>query len=181
MKKIYWLINLIILIACNRKANSIEDQVFPQIVPIIYDSISNQFDLPAGHEILVNPIDDHLDSMAVIMALKSIGNKDSKDYQMVDRLAKVLNDKIDFDFNSLSTSCRFTLISNAEEIKNYDFDKNEMIGSSTISPIILDQENEEALFYVDIQCGRSCGRGYFIFVVPDDNEWKISRMIPAWN
>lgn len=181
MKSHYLLIILILIVACNQNTGVIEEEIFPKVIPAVYDSISTHLDLPDGKEILINPVDDHLDSVAVVMALNSIGNEESEDYVMISKLGEVLNQQVKYDFSSISKDCQFKLISNPETIQKYEYGKGLMIGSSTISPVIMDKENKDGVFYIDLQCGRSCGRGYFVFVNQKSGNWAIDRLINIWN
>lgn len=172
---------MIVAVSCQLQKPVDRNEIYSQVIPDVISNIFTQFEISHGGEIIVNPINDHLDSMVVAQAIDQLEETNSKDYYLLNQLSEDLNKEIEFDFAQLFLEDGTKLISSKYDIEKYDYDKNLLIGVSTISPVVLDQKDNEALFYIDLQCGKGCGGGYLVFLSKQNTKWVISQMLMGWN
>ena len=172
----------VLVLACNnnKEHGASKEQVYSGVLPNVYDSIYQQVGNPKGKDILINPFDDHLDSLTISHALQNIDSTQSEDYKLIKALSFKLNDQPTFKFESLPKTGAINLISEKNSIDKYHYNKDVWVGSSTISDIIFDDNQQRGVFYIDLQCGKSCGAGYLVFVKLEEDHWKVDRLMPMW-
>ncbi|THD67408.1 hypothetical protein E7Z59_07030 [Robertkochia marina] len=54
------------------------------------------------------------------------------------------------------------------------------IGSIRFSDFKINKNNDKAIFYYSMPCGRLCGSGELIFCVKSNGKWKIADTIQLW-
>lgn len=178
MKNYLLLIICIAAFACNKEEN--KEQIYESVIPGVLDSIYLYVGYPKGKDILINPYDDYLDSLTIHRVLQSLDSQKSEDFKLIQDLSYRLNEKPTIKFDELQNVKYYKLISDKSVLEKYDYDNSPLIGSSTISDIVFNHNEQNALFYIDLQCGGSCGSGYLVFVKRNNDQWSLDRLIHIW-
>lgn len=166
---------------CSTKSHFNPDRIYSDVIPTLLDSVVILSEVPKERtDILINPVDDHLDSMAISGVLRDIREDFPEDAEMLTGLLPLLNERIDFDFSELNDRSYLNFISSKVEIENYNHQSLSKVGSSTVSPLYVAHDATQAVLYIDLQCGPSCGKGYLCFLVNDGQEWVIHRLVMIW-
>ncbi len=180
----YSFLSLLFFSACSNESTSIEQRIYEDVINEVYSEITNDFkNLNDTNEVLINPVDDHLDSMTITRLIKDTTmNIADHRYELLLELNEVLNDSLPASLKKISEGHKFLLIDNKNEIENYDFNKSNYVGSSTLSKVVLSETMDNGMFYVDVQFGKNRGFGGFIVEVKkESNVWVLSQVLPLWN
>lgn len=167
-------------VSCERDDKSLQRAIYKDVINETYLEVTKDFkNISELNEVIVNPVDDHLDSI-MVQRVKNDTTLPDNPYldHLFDKLEAVLNEPLDVNLMDISSGKKFRLIDDKAEITTYDYDRDVFIGSSFVSQIALDDDEK---FYLDVQFGDSVGsRGQFVFVRKDRDKWRIDYVMRMW-
>jgi len=159
---------------------ALQQEIFKDVINDFYEGISFEFtNLYDSNEVIVNPFNDHLDSIMIALVKKDSTLKLSqRELELFDRLDKILNEPLQVDFKSITKGQKF-ILNNKSQI---DYNKPNYVGSTFISNVAVDEKMENGLFYIDLQLGDTRGSGgFFVFVSKKEIGWRIIDARSAWH
>lgn len=174
---------LLTTVSCEKGDKSSQKEIYRDVINETYLRVTRDFkNLPELNEVIVNAVDDHLDSI-MVQEVKNDTTLTHSPYldDLFSKLEKILNEPLDVDLRDISDDQKFRLIDDKKEIEMYDYEREAFVGSSFISKIALDEAGTFGVFYLDVQFGDSVGSsGQFVFVEKHDNEWRIEHIMKMW-
>lgn len=177
------LLILALLFSCEKEDNNLQKSIYKDVINETFLKVTQEFkNLSDNNEVIVNPIDDHLDSI-MIQRLKNDSTLPYNPYMndLFSKLEKILNEPLDVNLKNISTGQKFKLIDDKKEIGEYDRERSAFVGSSFISKVALDDKNRFGVFYIDVQFRKSIGSGgYFVFVEKKADTWIIDHIMQVW-
>jgi hypothetical protein len=172
------------LMSCSDDNEALQEQIFTDVLNRAYLEASKGFrNLSETNEVTVNPFDDHLDSLMILRVKNDSSlNMDPGSMELLNRLEKILNEPIEIDLKEISNRAKFQLIDDKTEMATFDYSKENYAGSSSLSKIAIDDDRKRGVFYVDLQFGKSRGKGgFFVFVERLNDKWEIARLLQVWS
>ncbi len=173
-----------ILFSCEKDDNSLQRVIYEDVINETFLRVTQDFkNLSDLNEVIVNPADDHLDSI-MVQRIKNDTTLPHNPYlnHLFSKLEQILNEPLDVDLKDISSDQKFRLIDDKEEIAGYDYEREAFTGSSFISKIALDDDEMFGVFYIDVQFGDSVGSsGQFVFVERNGERWRIDHIMKMWH
>lgn len=125
MKSLLYIIVLILIISCDQKQDNLQEIIFKDVINETYLTLTHDFtNLLDTNEVLVNPFNDKLDSLAVLgLKNQNTLNLNTETLDLLNKLETRLNESINVNFKKLTKGKKFQLIDNKAEIDTYDFSK----------------------------------------------------------
>lgn len=180
MRLLLQLLLLASFTGCTTDNKNIQEEVFKDVINEFYLAVTNEFqNLYDSNEVIVNPFNDHLDSIMVARVKENTSLELTPSEQLLfDKLENTLNEPLNVDFKAITKGKKFVL-NNKSQI---DYDKYNYVGSTFISKVAIDDKFENGIFYIDIQLGKKRGAGgFFVFVKKRDKKWSISNTWKLWD
>lgn len=180
MRLLLQILVLTFFTGCKTDNKNIQEEVFRDVINEFYLDVTNEFqNLYDSNEVVVNPFNDHLDSIMVarVKGDSSLGLTASEQL-LFDKLENILNEPLNVDFKAITKGKKFVL-NNKSQI---DYEKHNYVGSTFISNVAIDDKFENGIFYIDIQLGKKRGAGgFFVFVKKTDKKWSIYNIWKLWD
>lgn len=169
-------------VACHSSLESEQEQIYSDIINETVNNIAGDFSgLDPYNEVLVNPFDDHLDSIVVAHAINDTSRQTHpRTLDLLNKLKKILNNRLSVDFSTITEHSQIRLISNEDTI-GYNYHKKAFKGLCSISNVATNEEHNAGVFYVDFQLGKDRGgAGYLVFVTYESDKWRILTISREW-
>lgn len=165
---------------CKTDNKNNQEEIFKDVINEFYAGAANEFNnLYDSNEVVVNPFNDHLDSI-MVARVKGDSSLDltPDELYLFNKLEKILNEPLDVDFRAITKGKKFILNNKSQT----DYNKDNYVGSTFISKVAIDDKFENGVFYIDIQLGRTRGaRGFFVFVKKTEKGWSIYDVWKVWS
>jgi hypothetical protein len=165
--------------ACKTDNKNNQEEIFKDVINEFYSSAAKEFkNLYDSNEVIVNPFNDHLDSIMVARVKRDSSLDLAPDeLHLFNELEKILDEPLDVDFRAITKGKKFILNNESQT----DYEKDNYVGSTFISKVAIDDKFENGVFYIDIQLGKTRGAGgFFVFVKKTDKRWSIYDIWKVW-
>lgn len=188
MKVKFLLLILLALMACEQRPSSTQGglaiELISKVLPQVIDSIQTTNDFGGRSVIIVNEVDNNLDSLMLeetIAFLDDPSDFDRAVNLLADRLIQRLSALPTLNFEQLNKQGKYQFLDGTTDGFSYDHLNPEFLGPSTVTPIELDEDKKLGIFYADLHCGEDCGGGYLVIFMHIDGVWELVEMLELWN
>lgn len=173
-----------ILSACDTEKSSPmstrEDRLFELFLYPVIDSITKGYDIKNQVLVLHNLYPDNVKKTMVGNVISAHEGDKDKHVMLIKDLYKVLDDSVRLSLKEKKLQS-YSFYYKPESIsENVNFDSSDFFGSINLSRVVF-YKDELACFYIALQCGKSCGSGYIVFLDKSQTKWQIEEIIQIWN
>jgi hypothetical protein len=177
---IFYLVALSMVSCHESQRASIDNDPFKQLLICAFDSLKNAYDFDSKFLVHSEFYPDNLKKES-INRLSTFLSKDSlilakNELQLLQELMLIANDSVMPGFNEIDIDGIKLLFYEADSL----FRHHEYFGTFSMTNLVIDDSANRCSFYLAINCGNNCSRGFIFFGKRKASQWELESVYQVW-